>query len=79
MNLSWTVKSVSANGDAEIALRFDRVRMRIEQPPFMPLEFDSSPNKTRDSGRVRSGRNDRSRPSAGAEFTFKMQADRRDR
>jgi hypothetical protein len=44
-NLSWTVKSVSANGDAEIMLRFDRVRMRLEQPPFVPVDFDSSPNK----------------------------------
>ena len=44
-NLTWTVKSVSANGDAEIELRLDRVEMRIEQPPFMPLELDSSPNK----------------------------------
>jgi hypothetical protein len=44
INLSWTVKSVSATGDAEIALKFDRIRMRIEQPPFVPLQFDSSPN-----------------------------------
>ena len=56
INLSWTVKSVSANGDAEISLEFDRVRMRIEQPPFVPLEFDSSPEQTGDSGRVRIGR-----------------------
>jgi hypothetical protein len=44
-NLSWTVKSVSANGDAEILLRFDRVRMRVDAPPIVPLEFDSNPNK----------------------------------
>jgi hypothetical protein len=45
-NLSWTVKALTASGDAEIGLRFDRVRIRIEQPPFMPIEFDSSPEKT---------------------------------
>jgi hypothetical protein len=44
-NLIWTVKNVSANGDAEIVLRFERLRMRVEQPPFVPLEFDSGPNK----------------------------------
>lgn len=44
-NLSWTVKSVADTGDAQILLRFDRVRMRVDAPPIVPLEFDSSPNK----------------------------------
>jgi hypothetical protein len=71
INLSWTVKSVSANGDAEIALRFDRVRMRIEQPPFVPLEFDSSPNKLEVPDEFESAER-QIKALAGAEFTFKL-------
>ena len=70
-NLTWTVKSVSANGDAEIALRFDRVRMRIEQPPFMPLEFDSSPNKLEIPDEFESAER-QIKALAGAEFTFTL-------
>ncbi len=71
MNLSWTVKNVSANGDAEITLRIDRVRMRVEQPPFMPFEFDSSPNKLEVPGAVRIAER-QIKAMAGAEFTFKL-------
>ncbi len=46
LNLTWTVKNVASSGDAEITLAYDRVRMRIEQPPFMPIQFDSGPGKT---------------------------------
>jgi hypothetical protein len=71
INLSWTVKNVAANGDAEIALRFDRVRMRIEQPPFMPLEFDSSPNKLEVPEEFASAER-QIKALAGAEFAFKL-------
>jgi hypothetical protein len=71
LNLSWTVKTVSANGDAEITLRFDRIRMRIEQPPFMPLEFDSNPSKVELPEEFESqGR--QIKALAGAEFTFTL-------
>jgi hypothetical protein len=70
-NLSWNVKSVSENGDAEIVLRFDRVRMRIEQPPIVPLEFDSSPNKLEIPDEFESV--DRQvKAMAGAELTFRL-------
>jgi hypothetical protein len=70
-NLSWTVKSVSENGDAEIVLRFDRVRMRIEQPPIVPLEFDSNPNKLEIPDEFESV--DRQiKALAGAELSFKL-------
>jgi hypothetical protein len=59
------------DGDAEIALRFDRVRMRIEQPPFMPLEFDSSPNKLEVPEEFESVER-QIKALAGAEFTFKL-------
>jgi hypothetical protein len=71
INLSWTVKNVLGDGDAEIALRFDRVRMRIEQPPFMPLEFDSSPNKLEVPEEFESVER-QIKALAGAEFTFKL-------
>jgi hypothetical protein len=70
-NLTWTVKSVSANGDAEIGLRFDRVRVRIEQPPFMPLEFDSSPDKTDIPDEFESAER-QIRALVGPEFTFTL-------
>jgi hypothetical protein len=71
INLSWTVKSVSANGDAEIALRFDRVRMRIDQPPFVPFELDSSPNTVEVPDGFESAER-QIKALAGAEFTFKL-------
>ncbi len=43
-NLSWTVNSVSANGDAEITLPIRPRSNASREPPFVPLEFDSSPN-----------------------------------
>jgi hypothetical protein len=70
-NFTWTVKSVSANGDAEIGLRFDRVRMRIQNPPFMPLEFDSSPNKLEIPEEFESYER-QIKALAGAEFSFTL-------
>jgi hypothetical protein len=45
LDISWTVNSVGAGGEAEITLRYDRVRMRNEMPPLMPFEFDSQDSK----------------------------------
>ena len=41
-HFSWNVKEVANDGVAEILLRIDRMSMRVEAPPFMPLEFDST-------------------------------------
>jgi hypothetical protein len=71
INLSWTVKSVSAGGDAEIALKFDRIRMRIDQPPFVPLQFDSSPNKLEIPDEFESAER-QIKALAGAEFSFEL-------
>ena len=71
INLSWTVKSVSAGGDAEIALKFDRIRMRIDQPPFVPLQFDSSPNNLEIPDEFESAER-QIKALAGAEFSFEL-------
>ena len=41
LDISWTINSVGAGGEADVTLRYDRVRMRSEMPPLMPFEFDS--------------------------------------
>jgi hypothetical protein len=71
INLSWTVKGVSPMGDAEIALKFDRIRMRIEQPPFVPLQFDSSPNNLEIPQEFESAER-QIKALAGAEFSFEL-------
>ena len=71
INLSWTVRSVSASGDAEIALKFDRIRMRIDQPPFIPLQFDSSPNNLEIPDEFESAER-QIKALAGAEFSFEL-------
>jgi hypothetical protein len=71
INLSWTVKGVSPVGDAEIALKFDRIRMRIEQPPFVPLQFDSSPNNLEIPQEFESAER-QIKALAGAEFSFEL-------
>ncbi len=70
-NLSWSVKGVSESGDADIALRFDRVRMHIEQPPFMPYDLDSSAAKI-DAPEPFGSLARSLKAMAGAEFTFKF-------
>jgi Family of unknown function (DUF6263) len=71
INLSWTVKGVSEEGDADIALRFERVRMHIEQPPFMPYDLDSSAPKI-DAPEPFGSMAQQLKAMAGAEFTFKL-------
>ncbi len=71
INLSWTVKGVSADGDADIALRFERVRMHIEQPPYMPYDLDSSAAKS-DAPEPFGSLAQQLKAMGGAEFTFKL-------
>jgi hypothetical protein len=70
VNLSWNVKSVAENGDADVGLRFDRVRMHVEQPPIT-LDFDSASDKIEAPEPFGSmGR--QIKAMAGVEFTFRM-------
>lgn len=71
INLSWNVKGVSDTGDADVVLRFDRVRMHIETPPFMPYELDSSAAKIEGPEPFASMAR-QFKAMAGAEFTFKL-------
>jgi hypothetical protein len=71
INLSWNVRGVSANGDANVTMRFDRVRMHIEQPPFLPFDFDSSAAKV-DAPEPFGSIGQQVKAMAGAEFTFKI-------
>jgi hypothetical protein len=71
INLSWSVKGVSDSGDADISLRFDRIRMHIEQPPFMPYDLDSRAGKI-DAPEPFASMAQQFKAMAGAEFTFKL-------
>jgi hypothetical protein len=42
---SWNVKEVAPSGEAQVIQRIDRVTMKVEAPPYMPFEFDSSAPK----------------------------------
>ena len=39
---SWSIKAVGDTGDADITQQIERLNMRIEAPPYLPMEFDSS-------------------------------------
>jgi hypothetical protein len=71
INQSWNVKSVSANGDAEVTLRYDRVRMHIEQPPYMPFDFDSSAADV-DAPEPFGSLGKQIKAMGGAEITFRL-------
>jgi hypothetical protein len=71
MNLSWTVKNVSSNGEAEITHRIERVRVRIEAPPYMPFDFDSDTPKVDAPGPFEAIAQ-QTKAMAGVEFVFKM-------
>jgi hypothetical protein len=70
-NLSWTVKNVASNGEAEITHRIERVRLRIEAPPYMPFDFDSDTPKVDAPGPFEAVAQ-LTKAMAGVEFTFKM-------
>ena len=68
---SWNVKGVASDGVAEIVQKIDRLRNRVEAPPFMPFEFDS----TKPEAEVAEPFEPEARQlkaAIGAEFTFKM-------
>jgi hypothetical protein len=72
-NLSWTVQGVSESGDADVALRFDRIRVHIEQPPYMPYDLDSGAAKI-DAPEPFGSLGKQLKAMAQAEFTFKLKA-----
>ena len=67
---SWKVVGVSPAGEAEITHRIDRIRMRVEAPPFMPFDYDSANTKEVQPGFEAESKMLKSR--VGIEFTFKM-------
>jgi hypothetical protein len=68
---TWSIKGVADSGDADITHRIERVTMKLEAPPYMPFEFDSSSPATEVAepfeGEVR-----QLKAVLGAEFSFKM-------
>jgi Family of unknown function (DUF6263) len=68
---TWSITGVSEAGDALITQRIERLTMKVEAPPFMPFEFDSSSpgNKAPEpfEGEVQ-----QLKAAVGAEFSFKM-------
>ncbi len=73
IDLTWTVKSVSAAGDADVTARINRVRMKVNQPPFQQFDFDSDSDKT-DAAEPFGPVAKQIKAMAGAEFTFQMKA-----
>jgi hypothetical protein len=68
---TWSVKGVSETGEADIMQRIERLAMKVDAPPYLPLEYDSG-----------SSNNSIPEPfepvvrqlkaAVGAEFSFKM-------
>jgi hypothetical protein len=71
--MSWKVLAVEASGQAEITQRIERIRLRVESPPLMPLDFDSAATKGDPPGFEPITR--QIRALVGAEFTFKLKPD----
>jgi hypothetical protein len=69
--MTWMVNSVTNDGQAEITQRTDRVRLRVEAPPFMPFEFDSN-NPKAEVPQPFEAEAAAMRAMVGAEFTFRM-------
>jgi hypothetical protein len=71
IHYSWSVKQVSNDGLAEILQRVDRLSMRVEAPPFMPFEFDSTKPEA-DVPEPFEAEARQLKATIGAEFLFKM-------
>jgi Family of unknown function (DUF6263) len=69
--VSWNVKAVANDDVAEILLRIDRLSMRVEAPPYMPFEFDSTKAEA-EVAEPFEGEARQLKAAIGAEFTFKM-------
>jgi hypothetical protein len=70
VEMSWKIQAVEASGEAEITQRMDRIRLRAEMPPLMPLDFDSAANKPDPPGFEPITR--QVKALVGAEFSFKL-------
>ncbi len=68
IDMSWTVLSVAPGGEAEITQRIDRIRMKVERPPYMPFDFDSSSSKGVAAGFEEGAKHLKS--MVGLEFSF---------
>jgi hypothetical protein len=68
---TWSVKGVSEAGVADITQRIERVTMKIEAPPYMPFEYDTSSPAT-DVPEPFEGEVQQLKAVLGAEFAFKM-------
>lgn len=70
LDFSWKVLSVAATGEAEISHRTERIRMKAEEPPYLPFDFDSATAKDPQAGFE--GLTKMLKSEVGAEFTFRM-------
>lgn len=70
IDFSWTVLSTGTGGEAEIRHRVERVRLRVESPPYMPFDFDSAATKDPQPGFEAESR--QLKAQVGVEFIFKM-------
>jgi hypothetical protein len=70
IDMSWTVQSVAPGGEAEITQRINRVRVKVEMPPYMPFDFDSSNSKAVPAGFEEEAKHLKS--MVGLEFSFSM-------
>jgi hypothetical protein len=68
--IMWKVLSVGAGGEAEINHRVLRIKLKAEDPPYAPFEFDSADVKQPQPGFEAMIR--QLKAEVGAEFTFKM-------
>lgn len=70
LEFSWTVLSAGAGGEAEIRHKIERIRMRAEEPPYVPFEFDSASTKEPQPGFEAMAK--QLKAEVGGEFIFKM-------
>ncbi len=70
LDFTWKVASVDPSGEAEITHRVERIRLKSEEPPLAPFEFDSASNDPPKPGFEGPTRELKSQ--VGAEFTFKI-------
>lgn len=70
LDFAWTVLSVAPSGEAEIRHKTERIRLKAEEPPYMPFDFDSAAAKADPTGFEAMAKV--LRAEAGAEFTFRM-------
>ena len=72
INMHWDVKSVTPEGDAQVAQTIDRFQTRVESP-FVPFEFDSNDKKDPE-GQIANVMVPLLRSMVGAEFSMIMKS-----